>query len=58
MLQPLPIPDLIWQHLTMDFIEGLPSSFGKQVIFVVVDRLSKAAHFMALSHPYSIADVA
>jgi len=41
----------------MDFIEGLPDSGGKQVIFVVVDRLSKAAHFMAFHHPYSIVDV-
>ena len=41
----------------MDFIEGLPDSGGKQVIFVVVDRLNKAAQFMVLHHPYSVADV-
>ena len=28
------------------------------MVFVVVDRLSKAAHFMALSHPYSAKEVA
>ena len=42
----------------MDFIDGLPRSHGKTVIFVIVDRLSKYAHFVALSHPYAAAQVA
>ena len=42
----------------MDFIEGLPSSNGYSVIMVIVDRLTKYAHFVALKHPFIAITVA
>ena len=42
----------------MDFIIGLPKSEGKSVIMVVVDRLTKYAHFCALSHLFKVSTVA
>lgn len=43
----------IWTDILLDFIEGLAISSGKSVILVVVDMLSKYAHFISILHPYS-----
>ena len=42
----------------MDFIEGLPVFEGYDSIFVVVDCLSKYAHFVALRHLFTAKSVA
>ena len=42
----------------MDFIAGLPKSEGKSVIMVVVDILTKYAHFCALFHPFKASTIA
>lgn len=58
LLQPLPVPAWVWESVSLDFIEGFPPSFGKHCILVAVDRISKNAHFLALSHPYTAMDIA
>nr|GFB42783.1 hypothetical protein [Tanacetum cinerariifolium] len=58
LLQPLPIPDKIWQDPSMDFIKSLPMSQGKSTLLVVEDKLSKYAHFLPIAHPFSASQVA
>jgi hypothetical protein len=57
-LQPLLIPPAIWWDISMDFIVGLPKLGNKSVIMVVVDHISKYAHFCALQHPFIASTVA
>lgn len=58
LLDPLLVPRMKWSEISMDFVEGLPKSKGKDVILVVVDCLTKYAHFLPMSHPYSVHQVA
>lgn len=53
LLQPLPIPEWKWEIISMDFITGLPrTKRNNDSIMVVVDKLSKAAHFIPVQSTY------
>ncbi|WVZ80905.1 hypothetical protein U9M48_028342 [Paspalum notatum var. saurae] len=59
LLQPLKVPEWMWEEITMDFSVGLPrTQKGYNSIWVVVDRLTKIAHFIPVNTTYSGAKLA
>jgi transposase InsO family protein len=54
-LKPLSIPMWKWDDISMDFIVGIPlTARKKDSIWVIVDRLTKTAHFIAVRTTYSV----
>jgi hypothetical protein len=54
-LQPLPIPSWKWEDISMNFIVGLPNTSQKHdSIWVIIDRLTKMAHFLPVHTTYSV----
>src|ERR1043165_1917356 len=59
LLQPLEVPEWKWDHIEMDFVTGfLRSQKGNNAVFVVIDNLSKVAHFVAVKDSISVAQLA
>jgi hypothetical protein len=54
-LQSLPIPTWKWEDISMDFIVGLPrTTKGFDSIWVIIDRLTKIAHFLPVKTKYPV----
>ena len=55
LLKPLLVPEWKWEHIAMDFVVGLPSTQkGYNAIWVIIDRLTKSAHFIPICTTYSM----
>ncbi|KAI3819644.1 hypothetical protein L1987_13486 [Smallanthus sonchifolius] len=53
-LQPLYIQEWKWEHITMDFITKLQrTAKGYDTIWVIVDTITKSAHFLPIRETYS-----
>lgn len=57
-LMPNPVPEGPWDTITVDLITQLPESDGFDAICVVVDRLTKRAHFFPITNEFSAKDLA
>lgn len=58
LLQPLEMPERVWEDLALDFIVGLPLSQGNTTILVVIDQFTKHAHFEGLPTSYTATKMA
>jgi hypothetical protein len=58
-LQPLSIPEWKWENICMEFIVGLPrTSHRYNSIWVIMDRLTKSAHFIPVAMTYRVGQYA
>ena len=58
LLQPLDILEHAWQHISMDFVEGLSRFEGTNTILVVVDWFTKFSYFLSIAQPFIAPHVA
>ena len=59
LLQPLEVPEWKWDSISMDFVTGLPpTQKGNNTIWVIVDRLTKVAHFIAMKNTWTMEQMA
>ena len=58
LLQPLDIPERPWQSISMDFITKLPPSHGYDAIWVICDRMTRAAHFIPICESMNAPELA
>ena len=55
LLQPLEVVEWKWEHVTMDFVTHLPrTSSGHDAMWVIVDRLTKSAHFLVVQITFTL----
>ena len=55
LLQPLEIAKWKWEHITMDFVTHFPRTSRKHdAIWVIVDQLTKSAHFLAVRMTFTL----
>ena len=55
LLNPIPIPQWKWDNITMDFVSNFPLTQKKHdSVWVIVDKLTKSAHFLPVRLNYSI----
>ena len=58
-LQSLDVPEWKWESISMDFVTGLPKTVsGHDAIWVIVDRLTKSAHFLPINIRFSLEKLA
>jgi len=59
LLQPIEIPEWKWEGIAMDFVTGLPrTQKGYDSVWVIIDRLTKSAHFLPVKTTYTASQYA